>query len=449
MSTMAPQRRKTTQRQRLLKGVVEVTNRHGYPGANVTAVIAAAGVSRPTFYDYFDDRDDCFIATIETLQGELLAAVVASLADRPAQEACDAAVRALVGYASAAPGSARFLMGESMAGGAGALDIRDRGIDQIARAIEAAQETASAETMLADLDPRILIASTYRMLAMRLRRGEAAISRLTEDLLGWVAAHRRRASERRWQTLTPGPALPRSPHVPEHSIQQMPEVFPAGRVQRSPEEVAENHRLRILHAAAQLAAQKGYAATTLAEITKLARIDGSVFYRHFSSKQEAFAAAHELGFQQVMDVTAKAFFAGEDWPTRSWDAGMALTQLLDENPLVAHVGFVEAYAVGASAVQRIEDSHTAFLFFLQEGLIQTGQQTPPSRVAMEAIISAIFEIIYRQTRAAGEAQIAVMLPQIAHLWLTPFLGVQASDAFIDAQLKRARRRERKATGRDD
>jgi hypothetical protein len=153
---------------------------------------------------------------------------------------------------------------------------------------------------------------------------------------------------------------------------------------------------------------------------------------------------HEVGFQMVMDVTAKAFFGVEGWPLRSWEAGRALTQLLQENPRIARVGFVEAYAVGPGAVQRIEDTHTAFMLFFQEGVAQSAGSPPPSRIAMEATISAVFEIIYLQARSTGEPQIAAMLPQIAHLWLTPFLGAEESNAFIEAQMQAAAAPPRRA-----
>ncbi len=62
-------RRKRTQRERLIAGMVMAARRHGYAGANVSRVIARAGVSRPTFYEYFADKDDCFLATHRELAG--------------------------------------------------------------------------------------------------------------------------------------------------------------------------------------------------------------------------------------------------------------------------------------------------------------------------------------------------------------------------------------------
>jgi hypothetical protein len=82
------------------------------------------------------------------------------------------------------------------------------------------------------------------------------------------------------------------------------------------------------------------------------------------------------------------------------------------------------------------------------------RDAPPSHVAMEAIIAAIFEILYLAARAPGEPQVAGMLPYIAHVWLSPFLGCEGSDAFIDSQTpkkvksRRTGARRAKATPRE-
>jgi AcrR family transcriptional regulator len=431
-ATRANSRRKRTQRERIIAAMIAAANRRGYAGASVSTVIDGAGVSRPTFYDYFEDREDAFRGSIEDVQQDLLGALSEALA-AAAKPPVETAIEVLLGYAAAQPARARFLMGESMAGGAGALDVRDRGVAQLAGAIEAAQRGAERA---ADIEARVLIGAVYRMIATRLRRGEARIAELADELRSWVGYYERPAAELSWQSLTPRRVPRRSPPVPSSPLQEMPSLIPPGRPRLHEGEIAENHRLRILYATARLAEEKGYIATKVSDIAALARIDGRAFYRLFADKQDAFGAVHELGFQQVMDVTGKAFFSASDWPMRSWEAGRALTQLLQANPLVAHVGFVEAYAVGPATVQRIEDSHTAFMFFLQEGLLYRPQQSPPSRVAMEAVISSVFEVIYLQARRPHRMQIAGMLPQIAHLWLTPFLGVEESDAFIEHQTRR-------------
>ncbi len=431
---MRVETRKSTQRTRLLQGIVKAANRRGYAGASVSEVIAEAGVSRRTFYDYFEDRNDCFRAAIEDVQETLLGRVRTSLAESVEIRPWIAALTEIVSFAAAEPDRARFLMAESMGGGAEALTVRNAGIRSLADAIS---DVPLSGPIGLDMDPVVAIGAVYRLIATRLRRGEAAIGKLADDLPAWIACYERPSSELRWSKLAPRPVPGRSVHVPTTPIQDMPSVFPPGRPRVPEAEIAENHRLRVLYAAAKLAQEKGYADTTVADITRLASIDGRAFYRHFADKQEAFSAVHELGFQLVMDVTAKAFFAAEGWPRRSWEAGLALTGLLQENPLVAYLGFVEAYAVGQAAVQRIEESHVAFMFFLQEGLLGVGTGPVPSRLGMEAVVAAIFEIIYLRAQSK-DPQMTAMLPAIAHVWLTPFLGSERADAFIDARVGDAR-----------
>jgi AcrR family transcriptional regulator len=49
------------QRSRVLGAARRVVSEHGYEGMSVARVTGRAGVSRRTFYDLFEDRDDCFL----------------------------------------------------------------------------------------------------------------------------------------------------------------------------------------------------------------------------------------------------------------------------------------------------------------------------------------------------------------------------------------------------
>ena len=53
------------QRSRILGAAVAVVSAYGYPKMTVSRVTGRAGVSRRTFYDLFEDRDDCFLAVFE------------------------------------------------------------------------------------------------------------------------------------------------------------------------------------------------------------------------------------------------------------------------------------------------------------------------------------------------------------------------------------------------
>jgi AcrR family transcriptional regulator len=409
-------------------------NRGGYARANVSEVISAARVSRGTFYDYFADKDACFLATLGDVRERLTAYVGGAVKDEATEEAAAATIGALIDFAIAEPAPARFLMAESLAGGPCALDVRDQAISEVAGRLDEAGKRASQGMAMPDLPSRVLIGGVCRLLSSRLRRGDLGLSELRQDLLLWIKSYERPVGEHRWGTLRPirlrGPA----PVIADPPL-RAPRPLPPGRPRLSSEEVAKNHRERILIAAARLAETQGYTATTVADITKLARVDARAFYGLFADKQEAFMTIHELGFQHVMAVTAGAFFAGSTWPERSWEAARAFTYFLQSYPIMAHVGFVEAYAVGPGAVQRVEDSHVAFTIFLREGYQHRPQSEPPTDATLEAIIATIFEMIYFESRKSAKPTMTGVLPPMMFLWLAPFVGAAEATEFIVGKLK--------------
>ncbi len=439
INTPLQNRRKATQRQRLLAGMISAANRDGYAGANVSAVIAEAGVSRPTFYDYFEDRDDCFVATILEVHRQLLGEVRGAVEREPPQRALAAAISTTLAFAGSRPAEARFLIKEALAGGPSALDARDRGIAETAGVVEQASKRAPASAAIPDVPVAAVLGAIHRVLASRLRRGERVLGGLERDLLAWIESYEQPAGEQRWRKLKALPAPERSPYLPPTTLRAPPSLGP-GRPRLSEEEVSENHRQRIMFATSQVVQERGYAAATVSEITRLAGVDGRAFYRLFADKQEAFSAIHELGFQYLMAATAGAFFAGKSWPERIWEAFRATTQSVDDTPTFAHVAFVEAYATGPRGIQRVEDSHIAFTIFLQEGYRHQGEgDQAPSSVALEATITTIFEIVYLQTRASAKPKTAGLLAHLVHMCLAPFLGAAATNEYIDTQSPKAHR----------
>lgn len=433
-NTVSPSIRKTTQRERMLAAMLELANSEGYAAASVSKVIGRAGVSRPTFYDYFADKDACFLATHRDSSERLLAQINEAIAQAPPERAPQVAVRRLLERAEAEPAQAQFMAIETMAGGPRALDERDRTIREIAQAIEGAVELTPPLTPAPDLPTRGLVGAVHWMLSPRLRRSEHDLTVLADELDGWIESYNRPAGKHRWRRLEPGPEPPSSPYLSELATRP-PAPLRGGRSRLPDTEIARNQRERILHATAQVAPRKGYSATTIADIASIAKLDRRVFYKHFRDKQQAFLAVHELAFQQTMALAASAFFSTAGWEERIWRGIHAASQFNAIHPSFAHVGYVEAHAVGAPAVQRVEDTRQAFAIFLQEGSQHT--ERPPSQLAMEAIVTTVFEIGYAQFRRGDAARLTRFSYHATYLCLAPFLGPDAANAFIDGKLREA------------
>ena len=423
---------RSTQRDRIVASLTVNVGRRGYADTSVSRIIASAGVSRPTFYEYFSDKEDCFLAALSATQERLGKSVEQRIQAGPPQYAIQSTLAAIVEFACAQPDEALLLTSRAMGAGGNALDLRDAGIADLERLIEAAHSRVPAAVAIPDLSSQIAIGGLYRLLAPRLRRGEPGLSRAIDDLAAWADCYGSAAGEHRWHKLRDSFDGTRAPSSAPRPALAPPRPAQGSR-RLSRDEIAANRRQRILYAAAQLAQSKGYNATTIADITRLAGVDGRTFYATFTSKQDAFMAVHALGAQQVMSVTAGAFFTESSWPERMWAAGRAFTGFLERNPMIAHVGFVEAYAVGPAAAERVEDSHVTFTIFLQEGYQQNPTSKPP-RLALEAITTCVFELVYREARSGPQPRVSGRLGAMAFLSLAPFLGPAEANRLIDRKL---------------
>jgi AcrR family transcriptional regulator len=436
--------RKETQRERLLDGMLLAVVRRGYEGASVAQAIAHAGVSRPTFYEYFTDKDDCFLTVHREISEQLFERVSEAVDAEPPERAVQAGVRALILRAEARPDRARFLVNETLAGGPRVLDEHDRTVERIEQIIEQARAKASPDASTPDLPTRALVGGICGLLAPRLRRNEHDLRKLADQITSWIDGYCQPTKHHRWRTLDPGPVLSPLENVSELAL-RIPPTLPPGRPTLSSAEVARNQRERILYATAAVAARKGYAAATISDITATACVDRRVFYTNFRDKQHAFLAVHEFGFQQMMAACTSAFFGADSWPERIWDGILAGSHFDATYPVLAHIGYVESYAVGHPAIQRVEDSHAAFKIFLQEGCTLT--DTPPSRTVLDVIAATIFEIGYRHARQRQIQQLPRLTPHAVYLVLTPFLGRGATNDFIDEQLRREEQRPIRSIGR--
>jgi AcrR family transcriptional regulator len=413
--------------------MIDIAGREGYAGASIAQVIAHAGVSRPTFYEYFADKEACFLAALADAQQQMLVRVRRAVDREPPGRAIAAAIQALVAFADTQPTVARLVMNEPMACAGGALAARDECLAEIAQIVEEAHERVPASAPIPDFSSRLLIGGIERQLAFHLLSYKP-VSRLLEDLLDWVQRYEVPAGEHRWRSLQPlAPPSP-SPYLDETQL-RAPATGTRRRGRPSDEDLAEIDRQRILLAAAQLSASKGYIATTLTDICKLAGVDARALRRLFAGKQEVFAAVQELYFRSIVAVTTRAFFAGGSWPERVWEAGRTFAQSIEQNPHLAHVSFVEYYAAGSAGVQRNSELLLAFTVFLQEGYRYKPSDAPPSRVALAAIAATNFEAIYQRVRASAASELPGLLPHAVFLELAPFLGPLETNRFIDEQLR--------------
>lgn len=109
-----------SQRRRILDAMAELCARRGYPAVRIAEIVAAAGVSRATFYELFKDKEDCFLAAMEEALKRLLNAVMPSVyseRERSWPEQIAESLEALLRYLASDPAYSQMAMIEALAGG--------------------------------------------------------------------------------------------------------------------------------------------------------------------------------------------------------------------------------------------------------------------------------------------------------------------------------------------
>lgn len=125
------------QRLRLLTAMAQVASEHGAGTVTVAHVVTRAGVSRRTFYELFEDREECLLATFDDAVARAAARV------RPAYEAqgswrerIRAGLLELLVFFDEEPALARVCIVEALAAGPRGLEHRARILEQLVAVVD-------------------------------------------------------------------------------------------------------------------------------------------------------------------------------------------------------------------------------------------------------------------------------------------------------------------------
>lgn len=123
------------QRERLLNGVVEAVGEHGYAATTIARIVEAAGISRRTFYEHFEGKEDCFLAAYEMIDAHVRGAMLAAPgASAPWPERVVPRLAALLDALARDPVVTRCYLVEPLAAG-GEISARYRDAMQLVAAI--------------------------------------------------------------------------------------------------------------------------------------------------------------------------------------------------------------------------------------------------------------------------------------------------------------------------
>jgi AcrR family transcriptional regulator len=397
-----------SQRERLFGATVAAVDEKGYEATSVADILALSGVSRTTFYEHFDDKHTCFVATVEAIV-EMTMEIAARRYGR--KEGSDARARALldtyIDLIVAQPAASRICFVEAYAVGPEAQAAIRKAVDGFeSLAGEAVAEIPDLRGMAPEM-LSALVGALFLIVHARLhRREEASLPDLLPQLWEWVLNYR----------------------PPPQPLQQREPEAPAPMGDQRPSELSTDPSERIIRAVSAAVAEHGCAATTIAEIAKRAAISQTTFYKCFDGRQEALHATVDAAAARMVAAVVPAARQGADWPDSIRVAIATLCEFAAAQPDLTHLLAFGIYAAGPAALNR-RDKLTQAL----EELFTTGYELSPntSPIAAEAAVGVLYGLMYDQIDAEGPGSLAAVAPLATYVSLVHFVGEQQACVVVN------------------
>jgi AcrR family transcriptional regulator len=210
------------QRARLLAGAVAAIEEHGYARATVAHITGCARVSRRTFYELFDNRDQCLAALIEDVADLVEAEIAAAgLEDLSWRERLRRGLAVILAFLDREPALARVCVVQALRGGSEVLACRERILARLTAFVDQGRVLPSkAGAECSSLVAEGLVGATVGIVHGRLARRESgSLSELLGELTGLIvlpylgAGAARREQQRPIEAQAPAARVERSLRV--------------------------------------------------------------------------------------------------------------------------------------------------------------------------------------------------------------------------------------------
>jgi AcrR family transcriptional regulator len=170
-------------------------------------------------------------------------------------------------------------------------------------------------------------------------------------------------------------------------------------------EVARNQRERLFGAIVAVVSEKGYEATTVADVVRLCGVSRGDFYKHFSNKAECLAAAAEALLEQALSEVRDA---APD-PRAIFEKAVQLIRL---QPAAAQLCMIDVHALGPPGAVLADRATDAFL----EQVHPQGPGEAAEAVAQQefrrAVIGGIGKVIAVRLYRRREAELEELVPEL-------------------------------------
>jgi AcrR family transcriptional regulator len=172
-------------------------------------------------------------------------------------------------------------------------------------------------------------------------------------------------------------------------------------------------------------AEKGYRATTVADVVARAGVSRRAFYDQFANKEECLLVTFDLVADEAIRRVEQAYENAPSWPGRVEAAIRALFESAIENPGALRLSLLEIGAVGAAGIERREASIRRYQRFLQGALAVAPGKGTVSDMVLKAVIGGLSRVLYRRVLRGEDTKLLALVPDVA-FWAASYYPTPAT-----------------------
>ena len=177
---------------------------------------------------------------------------------------------------------------------------------------------------------------------------------------------------------------------------------------------AAGHRARLTEGLAAAIAEKGYAAVTIADVVRVARVSKRTFYEHFADKEACFLALYAETSEELLELIGNAVATARgSWEERIGAAARAYFERVAAEPELIRAGLLEINAAGPRARMLRREVQRRYAEQLRAFSLTAEAEEPGIRGLTPALATAVVGGLDELMLEAAEAGHAERMGELA------------------------------------
>lgn len=188
-------------------------------------------------------------------------------------------------------------------------------------------------------------------------------------------------------------------------------------------------RARLLSAMLEVCAERGAANVTVADVVGRAGVSRRTFYELFSDCEDCLLAALDRALdtasERVLAAYGSSSLGRAPWRERMRACLLALLEIFDDEPLVAHLLIVESLSAGPRVFERRVRALAPLIAAVDEGRSAT-PMTATTSLTAEGTVGAVLSVIHSRVVQGRLEPLRGLVNELMSMVVLPYLGPAAA-----------------------